>query len=116
MRGAPGRSGRSLKTRRRSQHEPASNGRHAPMSGDLPPVAPIAVGAEYELFASEDKSLYVLSFKPDRLVARLQDDDAARFRADHATIVAQFPNWTADQTLAQLWDQGGYSWLATDGG
>jgi len=85
------------------------------MSQDLLSVRPVAVGAEYELFASQDHGVYLFSFKPDRLVARLHGEDAARFQADHATIVGQFPNWTADQTLAQLWDQGGYSWLATDG-
>jgi hypothetical protein len=28
------------------------------------------------------------------------------------TIRLQFPTWKPDQTLAQLWDQDGYSWLA----
>ncbi len=86
------------------------------MSNDLPDVEQIAAGDEFELFASEDKRLFLLSFKPDRLTARLQGDDAARFQSDHATIVAQYPLWSADQTLAQLWDQGGYSWLATEEG
>ena len=46
--------------------------------------------------------------------ARLQGDDAARFRADYEAIKSQFPTWPTDQTLAQLWDQGGYSWLAIE--
>ena len=39
-----------------------------------------------------------------------------RFRADYETIQRQFPDWKPDQTLAQLWDQGGYSWLAAQDG
>jgi len=85
------------------------------MSEAQRPDAPSAAGDEYELFASSDNSLYWLVFKPDHLIARLTGDDATRFQADHAKIVEHHPNWTADQTLAQLWDQGGYSWLATDG-
>jgi hypothetical protein len=46
------------------------------------------------------------------MTAHLKDDDALRFCADYKAIKLQFPTWTADQTLAQLWDQGGYSWLA----
>ena len=84
-------------------------------SVDQPDMALLAEGDEYALFASGDKAVYRLSFKPDHLVARLQGEDATRFQSDHATIVAQYPSWTADQTLAQLWDQGGYSWLATEG-
>lgn len=110
------RSGRSPKDGRRQSQKFVANARSPRMSGDPPAVVPISVGVEYELFASDDMSVTVLSFKPDRQVARLRDDDAARLRADHATIIAQFPNWTADQILARLWDQGGYSWLATDGG
>ncbi len=79
-------------------------------------MAPLADGVEYALSASDDRRVYWLSFKPDCLVARLGGEDAARFQTDHAAIVAQFPHWTVDQTLAQLWDQGGYGWLATDGG
>ena len=28
----------------------------------------------------------------------------------------QFPDWNPDQMLAQLWDQGGYGWLAAQDG
>jgi len=86
-----------------------------PESDDLPALALLAEGVEFSLFASEKKRIYRLSFKPDHQVALLQGEDGARFQTDYATLVAQFPNWTADQTLAQLWDQGGYSWLATEG-
>jgi len=74
----------------------------------------IAEGSEYELLASENSAAFLLRFKTDHLAARLQGEDAARFRADYDAIKLQFPDWTADQMLAQLWDQGGYSWLATE--
>ena len=77
----------------------------------------IAQGAEYELLASEDRTAFCLCFKTDHLTAHLQGDDATRFRSDYDAVRLQFPAWTPDQMLAQLWDQGGYSWLATqDGG
>ncbi len=85
-------------------------------SDDLPAADPLADGVDYALAASADGRIYWLSFKPEHQIARLEGEDAARFQSDHAAVVAQFPDWTVDQTLAQLWDQGGYGWLATDGG
>jgi len=73
-------------------------------------------GSEYALLSSTDSSVFALCFKPDNLTAHLEGEDAARFRQDYATIRQQFPAWKADQTLAQLWDQGGYSWLAAQEG
>jgi hypothetical protein len=80
------------------------------------PLAMMEEGAEYELLGSEDRAAFVLRFKTDGLTARLEGDDAARFRADYETIRTQYPAWKADQTLAQLWEQGGYSWLAAQDG
>jgi hypothetical protein len=74
----------------------------------------VAMGAEYELLASRDGKLFVLRSKTTRLSAHLEGEDAVRFRADYEAIKSQFPAWQADQTLAQLWDQGGYSWLAVE--
>ena len=82
------------------------------MSDEQPPLTMVAEGAEYALLASEDETAFTLRHKTDRLVANLQGDDATRFRADYAAIRLQFPTWKPDQMLAQLWDQGGYSWLA----
>ena len=76
------------------------------------PLTLVAEGAEYELLASEDQTAFVLRFKTDQLIAHLRGDDAARFRADFEVIKLQYPTWKPDQMLAQLWDQGGYSWLA----
>ena len=81
------------------------------------PLIPVAEGTEYVLLTSQDGTAFMLRFKTDRLSAHLQGDDAARFRADYEAIKSQFPTWKPDQALAQLWDQGGYSWLvAHDGG
>jgi len=74
----------------------------------------VATGAEYELLAAHDGTAFVLRSKTDRLTAHLAGDDAARFRADYDAIKSQFPTWPPDQMLAQLWDQGGYSWLAVE--
>ena len=76
----------------------------------------IAEGTEYELLSSDDGAAFVLRFKKDHLTAHLQGDDAIRFRADFEALKMQYPAWQADQTLAQLWDQGGYSWLAEQDG
>jgi hypothetical protein len=75
---------------------------------------PVAEGPEYALHAADDGSAFTLRCKADGLTAHLQGDDASRFRADYETIRLQFPSWSADQMLAQLWDQGGYSWLAAE--
>ena len=79
-------------------------------------VVVIAEGTEYELLSSGDGAAFVLRFKTDQLTAHLQGDDAIRFRADYEALKMQYPDWQADQTLAQLWDQGGYSWLAEQDG
>lgn len=76
----------------------------------------VAEGAEYALLGSADGSRFVLRYNVDGLSADIQGDDAARFKADYETTQLQFPTWSADQVLAQLWDQGGYSWLAIEEG
>jgi hypothetical protein len=86
------------------------------MTGNETPLTMVQEGAEFELLGTEDRSAFVLRFKTDGLTAHLNGEDAARFRADYETIRSQYPTWKADQTLAQLWDQGGYSWLAAQDG
>jgi hypothetical protein len=76
----------------------------------------VAEGSEYALHTCDDGAAFVLRFKAESMTANLQGDDATRFRADFEAIKLQHPDWEADQTLAQLWDQGGYSWLATQDG
>lgn len=86
------------------------------MSEDKTPLTMVEEGTEFALLGTEDRSAFVLRFKTDGLTAHLAGDDAAKFRADYETIRTQYPAWKADQTLAQLWDQGGYSWLAAQDG
>ncbi len=76
----------------------------------------IAEGNEYGLLSTPDSSIFALRFKLENMTAHLEGEDAARFRQDYAILRQQFPGWKADQTLAQLWDQGGYSWLASQEG
>jgi hypothetical protein len=82
------------------------------MSGNDAAARLIEDGKEYQLRAGEDGTSFILRSKIDSLTAHLQGEDAVRFRTDYDTIRLQFPTWKPDQTLAQLWDQGGYSWLA----
>jgi hypothetical protein len=80
------------------------------------PRTVLTEGDEYALLSSADGGLLLLRSKTDKMTAHLLGEDAARFRADLHEVMAQHPDWRADQTLAQLWDQGGYGWLATDDG
>lgn len=83
------------------------------MSRNPASLHPIAEGVEYELLGSADGAVFLLRSKVDLFAAHLQGEDAVRFRTDYDAIRLQFPDWKPDQTLAQLWDQGGYSWLAS---
>lgn len=79
-------------------------------------LAQVCDGTEYALQASADGAHYVLRFKAEQMTATIEGEDAERFRSDLDAVKAQFPDWTCDQLLAQLWDQGGYSWLAIQDG
>lgn len=80
-------------------------------------VSLIADGKNFELLSADGGASFILRSKADFYTAHLRGEDAIRFRADYETVQTQFPSWQPDQTLAQLWDQGGYSWLAGhDGG
>lgn len=83
---------------------------------DVSDLALLGDGAEFVLHGAADHSRFVLTYKPEGLAADLTGDDAERFRGDYETVKTQFPDWNADQVLAQLWDQGGYSWLAAQEG
>lgn len=73
---------------------------------------PLEEGAEYALSVATARESYILQNKSDGLTADLHGDDAARFRQDYEELKTRYPDWNADQLLAQLWDQGGYGWLA----
>jgi hypothetical protein len=82
------------------------------MTEDREALTLLASGDDYELLADAGATRFVFRCKAEHMTAYLSGEDAARFQADHATTRAQFPDWPADKTLAQLWDQGGYSWFA----
>lgn len=73
---------------------------------------PLETGDEFVLSAAPDRTSFILHNKADGMTAKLREDDAARFRQDYDELKAQYPDWNADKLLAQLWDQGGYGWLA----
>ncbi|HTO61538.1 MAG TPA: hypothetical protein VMM15_09800 [Bradyrhizobium sp.] len=76
------------------------------------PLSMLSQGDKFELLASTDRRCYVLRSRSDYFIAQLQGEEAMRFEADYETVRQQFPDWAPDQTLAQLWDKGGYSWSA----
>ncbi len=76
------------------------------------PVSVVSRGDRFELLASDDRRCFELRSRSDYFEAELQGDDALRFEADYECVQQQFPGWQPDQTLGQLWDKGGYSWLA----
>lgn len=86
------------------------------MSEGQSPHKLVAEGTEYALLGSDDGSSFVFRFKTEQMTANLEGEDATRFRADYEAIKQQYPSWEPDQMLAQLWDQGGYSWLAAQDG
>jgi len=69
-------------------------------------------GDEYELRANDDRSAYSLRYKTEDLIVSLQGDALDAFLKEYDLIKVQYPHYGADQRLAQIWDQGGYSWLA----
>jgi hypothetical protein len=71
-------------------------------------------GDEYELLASDDKTTYMLICKIEELTAVLQGEQLEAFLGEADLVRKQYPAYTADQRLAQIWDQGGYSWIAAE--
>jgi len=71
-------------------------------------------GDEYELHATEDKTAYMLVCKIEDQTAILQGEQLAAFLAEFDLVRRQYTSYTPDQRLAQIWDQGGYSWIAAE--
>ena len=72
----------------------------------------IAEGTEFALSVNETGNEYLLRNKEEASTAYLEGEDAEAFGNEYETIKSQFPEYSIDQMLAQLWDQGGYSWMA----
>lgn len=76
------------------------------------PVAVVAEGEQFALLSSGGGAVYALRSKEDQTSAYFEGEESAAFLAEYESVKAQYPGYTADQLLAQLWDQGGYSWMA----
>ncbi len=75
-------------------------------------VVVIAEGAQFALRSFDKGAAYVLSCKEENASAHVEGDEIAGFLQEYESIKVQYPGYDADQALAQLWDQGGYSWMA----
>lgn len=84
------------------------------MTDKQEPTIFVEGGDEYELFASDDKTAYLLRFKTEGLTVPLHDEQLEAFLKEYDTVKKAYPQYGADQRLAQIWDQGGYSWLAAE--
>ncbi len=74
-------------------------------------------GDEYALSISNaQQCAFRLRNKSEASCALIENDDAIRFQADYQTLKRSNPDWDADKILAQLWDHGGYGWLAKQEG
>lgn len=74
-------------------------------------------GDEYALLTSNvQQSAFRLHNKSEASCALIENDDALRFQADYQALKSSNPDWDADKILAQLWDHGGYGWLAKQEG
>ncbi|HYE37204.1 hypothetical protein [Methylocaldum sp.] len=76
------------------------------------PVIVVAEGAQFALLSCGNGAAYVLRSKEDQASAYFEGDDVAAFLTEYDAVKAQYPSYNTDQMLAQLWDQGGYSWMA----
>lgn len=71
-------------------------------------------GEEYALFGAAGDAAFRLCCKTEQRAANIQGEDAKRFQTDYEILRRQYPDWPPDRILAQLWDQGGYGWLAEE--
>ncbi|WP_240342619.1 hypothetical protein [Methylococcus sp. EFPC2] len=82
------------------------------MSEIQEPVELIAEGEVYALRSCGNGVTYILSSKEENSSAHVEGDDVAGFLEAYEATKSQYPDYDTDQVLAQLWDQGGYSWMA----
>ena len=80
---------------------------------ELPePIVVVAEGEHYTLLSCGNGATWVLRSRDDRASACIDNGDVDAFVKEYASIKQQYPDYTDNQILAQLWDQGGYNWLA----
>lgn len=73
----------------------------------------IAEGNQFALYSLDGGAICTLRCKEESTTARIEGEEVAAFLAEYENVKAQYPGYDNDQVLAQLWDQGGYSWMAT---
>lgn len=71
-------------------------------------------GEEYELWSNQDRTAYMLRYKTENMTVSLDGEALAAFLKEYDLVKIQYPQYGSDQRLAQIWDQGGYSWLAME--
>lgn len=76
------------------------------------PIEVIAEGEQYAMLSCGNGTLYVLRSKEDKTSTFVEGDDIAEFIAEYEKTKSAYPDYKADQILSQLWDQGGFSWMA----
>lgn len=72
----------------------------------------IADGIQYALLSNDNGKSYLLRYKEERQSCLIEGDEASSFIQEYESVKTQYPGYDTDQILAQLWDQGGYSWMA----
>ncbi len=72
----------------------------------------LAEGEQFALLSLGGGASYALRSKEDQSSAYFEGEEGVAFLAEFESAKSQYPTYTADQVLAQLWDQGGYSWMA----
>lgn len=80
------------------------------------PIHVVAEGEQYSLLSGGDGTAYALRFKEEQSTAYFEGEEVAGFLAEYQSVQDQYPGYDTDQLLAQLWDQGGYSWMAIPDG
>jgi hypothetical protein len=80
------------------------------------PIDVIAEGELFSLVSCGNGTVYVLRSKEDKTSTSVEGEDIAAFLAEYENTKSAYPDYSTDQTLAQLWDQGGYSWMAVPDG
>lgn len=76
------------------------------------PAETIAEGEQYALVSYGHGIAHALRYKEENTSAYFEGDENAAFLAEYQSVKDQYPQYGTDQLLAQLWDQGGYSWMA----
>lgn len=84
------------------------------MTDKQEPTELVEGGDEYELFSNADKTAYLLRNKVEGLSVPLEGEQLEDFFKEFEKVKKGYPNFGPDQRLAQIWDQGGYSWLAAE--